>query len=140
MDEHYRPSEALPAPATYAAIAEATIRTQEGTRFVLCFADGRPAGLACLAVLRPGRDLKGLIFVKDLFVRAELRSRGLGRAMMRFIAEFALGQGIGRIDLAAGEDNPGARRLYEELGGLVRPAVYFNFPEDALRRLATSRR
>jgi len=136
MDEHYRPSEALPAMAAYAAIAEATIRTQEGTRFVLCFADDEPAGLACFAVLRPGRDLKGLIFIKDLFVRAELRSRGLGRAMMRFIAEFGLGHGIGRIDLAAGTDNPGARKLYEELGGLVRPAVYFNFPEDALRKLA----
>ncbi|QIG46691.1 GNAT family N-acetyltransferase [Nordella sp. HKS 07] len=122
--------------AAYAAIAEATIRTQEGTRFVLCFADDEPAGLACFAVLRPGRDLKGLIFIKDLFVRAELRSRGLGRAMMRFIAEFALGHGIGRIDLAAGTDNPGARKLYEELGGLVRPAVYFNFPEDTLRKLA----
>lgn len=69
-------------------------------------------------------------------MRAEFRSRGLGRAMMRFIADFALSQGIGRIDLAAGADNPRARKLYEELGGLVRPAVYFNFPEDALRKLA----
>lgn len=139
MDEHYRPGKTLPAQAAYAAMAEATIRTQEGTRFVLCFADGRPAGLACFAVLRPGRDLKGLIFVKDLFVRTEQRSRGLGRAMMRFIAEFALAQAIGRIDLAAGIDNPRARKLYEELGGLVRPAVYFNFPEDALKRLAESK-
>lgn len=136
MDEFYRPGEKLPAPADYAALAEATIGTREGTRFVICFEGEEPAGLGCFAVLRPGRDLKGLIFVKDLYVRAEMRSRGLGRAMMRFIADFALAQGIGRVDLATDVANEGARKLYAELGGQVRPAVYFSFPESALRALA----
>jgi GNAT superfamily N-acetyltransferase len=136
MDEHYRPGEILPTPEAYAAMAVATIRTEEGTRFVLCFAGDEPAGLGCFAVLRPGRDLKGLIFVKDLFVRVERRSQGLGRAMMRFIAGFALEQGINRIDLATDVANEGARKLYEELGGVVRPAVYFTFPESVLRELA----
>lgn len=136
MDQHYRPGEALPVPEAYAAMAETAIRTREGTRFVLCFADDEPAGLGCFTVLRPGRDLKGLIFVKDLFVRAERRGQGLGRAMMRFIAGFALEQGISRIDLATDVANESARKLYEELGGVVRPAVYFSFPESALRDLA----
>lgn len=136
MDAYYRPGEVLPAPEAYAAMAEATIKTQEGTRFVLCFASDEPAGLGCFAVLRPGRDLKGLIFVKDLFVRAEMRGKGLGRAMMQFIAEFALAHGIGRIDLATDIANEGARGLYEALGGVVRPAVYFSFPESALEELA----
>lgn len=135
MDAHYRPGEALPAPAEYAAMAEATIRTLEGTHFVLCFEGNAPAGLGCFGVLRPGRDLKGLIFVKDLFVRAEMRGKGLGRALMRFIAEYALEHGIGRIDLATDVANEAARRLYVALGGVVRPAVYFSFPESALRTL-----
>ncbi len=138
MDMYYRPGETLPEPEAYAAMAAATIRTQEGTRFVLCFVDDEPAGLGCFAVLRPGRDLNGLIFVKDLFVRAERRGQGLGRAMMRFIAGFALEQGIGRIDLATDVANDGARKLYAELGGLVRPAVYFSFPESALKKMAQS--
>lgn len=136
MDAYYRPGEVLPAPGAYAAMAEATIRTQEGTRFVLCFAGDEPAGLGCFALLRPGRDLKGLIFVKDLFVRAGRRGQGLGRAMLRFIAGVALEQGISRIDLATDVANEGARKLYEALGGVVRPAVYFSFPENALRDLA----
>ncbi len=136
MDEYYRPGEVLPAPAAYAVMAEVTIRTQEGTRFVLCFTGDEPAGLGCFAVLRPGRDLKGLIFDKDLFVRAERRGQGLGRSMMRFIAGFALEQGISRIDLATDVASEGARKLYEELGGVVRPAVYFSFPENALKQLA----
>lgn len=136
MDAHYRPGEALPAPSDYAAMAEATIRTQEGTRFVVCYEGDESAGLGCFAVLRPGRDLKGLIFIKDLYVRAAMRGRGHGRAMMGFIAGFALEQGIARIDLATDIANDGARRLYEALGGVMRPAVYFSFPESALKTLA----
>lgn len=109
MDAYYRPGEVLPALEAYAAMAEATIKTQEGTRFVLCFLNDEPAGLGCFTVLRPGRDLKGLIFVKDLFVCAEKRGQGLGRALMRFIAGLALEHGISRFDLATDVANEGAR-------------------------------
>jgi GNAT superfamily N-acetyltransferase len=134
MDTYYE--EALPDESAYAAMVASTLATQEGTRFVLCFSEGEPAGIACFAILRPGAHLSGLIFVKDLFVRAEWRGRGLGRALMRFIARFARDQGIGRIDLATDQNNHEARRLYEALGGVLRPAVYFTFPESALKKMA----
>jgi GNAT superfamily N-acetyltransferase len=134
MDAYY--GDPLPAPDDYASMVAATMASQEGTRFVLCFRDGEPAGLGCFAVLRPGSDLAGLIFVKDLFVRTELQGRGLGRELMRFIAEFAVTAGIGRIDLATDESNEGARKLYESLGGKLRPAAYYTFSQDVLRDLA----
>jgi GNAT superfamily N-acetyltransferase len=109
---------------------------QEGTRFVLCLDQDEPVGLGCFAVLRPGHELKGLIFIKDLFVRAEWQGQGLGSALMRFIAEFAVKTGIGRIDLATGQDNDGAQRLYDRLGGVRQPAVYYNFPQDVIRKIA----
>ena len=136
MDAHYRPDDHQPGDDVYAAMVAQAIKISEGTRFVLSLSEGKPTGLACCAILRPGRDRKGLLFVKDLFVRAEWRSQGLGRALMRFLADFALQQGIGRIDLAADIGNEAAQRLYEELGGIRRPAVYFTFPEDVLHKLA----
>ncbi|WP_119389371.1 GNAT family N-acetyltransferase [Taklimakanibacter lacteus] len=136
MDAHYRPGVHLPGDDEYAGMVTRTMKTQEGTRFVLCLAENMPAGLACCAILRPGRDRKGLLFVKDLFVRGEWRGRGLGHAMMRFLAAFTLEQGIGRIDLATDISNDGAQRLYDEIGGIRRPAVYFTFPDNVLRKLA----
>ncbi len=134
MDGYY--GDPLSAPGDYAAMVAAIMAEKEGTRFVLCFHNGEPAGIGCFAILRPGKGLAGLIFVKDLFVRDGLRGKGLGRALMRFIAEFAISAGIGRIDLAAAQDNEGARKLYERLGGVPAPAVYYNFPQSALRKLA----
>lgn len=134
MEMYYE--EALPAGSAYADMVASTLATQEGTRFVLCFCDGEAVGIACIAILRPGPSLSGLIFVKDLFVRAEWRGRGLARALMRFLAGFACDQGIGRIDLATAQDNEGARKLYERLGGELGPAVYYTFSPSVLRKMA----
>jgi GNAT superfamily N-acetyltransferase len=134
MDAYH--GDALADLADYAATVAATMAGREGTRFALCLHEGKPAGLACFAVLRPGKGLAGLIFVKDLFVRAELQGRGLGRELMRFTAAFAMSEGIGRIDLATDRGNDRARRLYERLGGVLRPAAYYTFPRNVLGKLA----
>ena len=137
MDRHYRPDADLPSPGDYVATATRTIEEREGTRFLLCFSpDGRPVGIACVAVLRPGRDLRGLVYVKDLFVKQEARGAGLGTAMMRFLAHFCLERGIGRIDLGTDRSNLGAQRLYEALGGASQEKVNYTFPIESLRKLA----
>src|SRR5262245_48299336 len=129
MDAHYHPGAALADDDQYAGMIDRTIRTREGTRFVLGFLAGKPAGLACFAIIRPGRERKGLVFVKDLFVHAEHRGKGLGRTMMSFLASFTLEQGLGRIELATDPANEDAQRLYSDLGGIRRPAVHFTFPD-----------
>jgi acetyltransferase (GNAT) family protein len=58
--------------------------------------------------------------------------------LMRLIADFAVSAGIGRIDLATAHDNERARGLYEKLGGVVVPAVCYNFPQSAIKKLAQS--
>jgi GNAT superfamily N-acetyltransferase len=138
MDRHYRPDAVLPEMGDYVAMARAAIGGREGTRFALCLsAAGEAVGIACFAVLRPGRDLKGLVFVKDLFVRETARGQGLGTLLMRFLARFCLDQGIGRIDLGTDASNEGAQRLYAALGGDVADKVNYSFWTDALKRIAT---
>ncbi len=118
-------------------MASSTIAEREGMRFAICVAfDGKPLGVACVAVLRPGRDLRGLLFVKDLFVKEEARGHGIGSALMRFLAAFCLDQGIARIDLGTDRSNDGAQRLYDALGGVRQDKVAFTFPTDVLKRLA----
>jgi GNAT superfamily N-acetyltransferase len=137
MDRHYRPDAVLPAPADYVAMAAATIREREGTRFALCLSpEGKLVGVACFAVLRPGRATRGLVFLKDLFVREEMRGQGLGRLLMQFLARFCLEHGIARIDLKTDRSNAGAQRLYGALGGNIEEKVNYSFPTDVLKTLA----
>jgi ribosomal protein S18 acetylase RimI-like enzyme len=139
MDLHYRPGEDLLPERDYLAMVNRTIESREGTRFLVATTfDNRPAGLACLAIMRPGRDLKGLLYLKDLFVLEEARGAGVGTQLLQFMAAFAIANGIARIDFTTDRDNLAAQRLYTSLGGILSEKVYYTVPMAALRRLAES--
>lgn len=54
--------------------------------------------------------------VFGMLTRPERRRRGLGAAIIRALAAFAVDHGVHGIYLQVEDDNPGARRLYEKLG------------------------
>jgi ribosomal protein S18 acetylase RimI-like enzyme len=136
MDRHYHPDMAERPPARSADAAAGWLARREGTRFRLALLDGVAAGIACYAVVRPGFELTGLIFVKDLYVLPEHRSAGIGEALLADLARLALAEGIGRIDLYTGVDNTGARAFYRRLGGAEEMSVKFRYVGSALGALA----
>lgn len=136
MDAHYRGDGDTRGVAAAIPMVEDTIRAHEGTRFLLAFADDDAVGLACFAILRPGYRHEGLLFLKDLFVPAHLRGRGIGRALMRELASYAIAHDIGRIDLTTDAGNAVARALYESLGGSRQDKVMFRYDGEVLKALA----
>jgi GNAT superfamily N-acetyltransferase len=139
MDIHYHGAGNTRGVAAATAVAGRTIESREGTRFLLAFDDAAPVGIACFAVMRPGHRLSGVLFVKDLFVPAQLRGRGIGRALMRELAAWALAHDIGRIDLTTDATNASARALYESLGGAPQAKVMFRYEGAGLAALAKAR-
>lgn len=139
MDQHYRPGEELRPETDYRRMAEETIATREGTRFVVAWdREGQGAGLACVAIMRPGRDLQGLLYLKDLYVPERARGGGNGTRIIRFLSAFAVENGIGRMDFTTDIDNIGAQRLYDSLGGVRKEKVYYTLPIEALEAVAVS--
>jgi ribosomal protein S18 acetylase RimI-like enzyme len=55
-------------------------------------------------------------YLEDLFVREEVRGRGLGRALTAAAFEQARGRGCRRVELDVGEGNVAALTLYRDLG------------------------
>ena len=84
--------------------------------FALAFVEGEVSGLASVAIAHPGIDLERLLFLKDLFVRGKTRSAGVGRALIGFLADYCMREGIGRIDLTTEDWNESALRFYDRLG------------------------
>ena len=55
-------------------------------------------------------------WLEDIFVEAEARGSGVGRALMEAAFERARERGCARMELDVNEANPEALRLYESLG------------------------
>lgn len=95
------------------------------------------AGLASVAIAHPGIDLERLMFLKDLFVRDSARDKGVGRALVGFLAGYCVSKGIGRIDLMTEDWNEGALRFYDRLGAERHgQKVFLRLPKAALNRVA----
>ena len=95
--------------------------------------------LASGAIAHPGVDLQRLLFLKDLFERAEFRSAGLGIGLLRFLAGYCIAQGIGRIDLTTEDWNEDALRFYDRLGAERHgQKIFFRVTPERLTELAES--
>ncbi len=122
MDRYHGDPE-RPAGEARAAV-ELWLRDGGGpTRFVLGFAGGAPLGFAAFAVVHPGSGLRGLVFLKDVFVMAAHRGPGVGERIMRYLAEFCARQGLGHIDWVVETER--SQEFYERLGATLRPHKRF---------------
>ncbi len=122
MDRHSGDPE-RPAGEARAAV-ELWLRDGAGpTRFVLGFAGGAPLGFAASAVVHPGSGLRGLMFLKDVFVMAAHRGQGVGERIMRYLAEFCARQGLGHSDWVVETER--SQRFYERLGATLQPHKRF---------------
>ncbi|HYL07763.1 MAG TPA: GNAT family N-acetyltransferase, partial [Candidatus Udaeobacter sp.] len=78
--------------------------------------DGEPAGFALFFhnfstfLAQPG------IYLEDLFVMPEHRSKGLGRALLERLAQIAVERGCGRLEWVVLDWNKDAIAFYERLG------------------------
>ncbi len=55
-------------------------------------------------------------FLEDLYVRADARDSGLGRALVEKVVELATARGCRRVELDVNEANAPAKHLYESFG------------------------
>ena len=55
-------------------------------------------------------------YLEELYVVADQRGRGIGRALMEAAIDVARREGAANMHLGTGEDDTAARALYESLG------------------------
>jgi GNAT superfamily N-acetyltransferase len=102
------------------------------TRHVL--RDVLPSGCEIIIAERAGRGIGGQLTMKDLFVIAEARGSGVGKALLAYLAKIAVTRGCVRLDWTAESSNPDALAYYDRLGArrLVEK-VYYRIDGDALK-------
>ncbi len=107
-------------------------------RYAIAYEAGSAVGFAGFAIIHPGHDLSGLLFLKDVFVSEPSRRGGIGAALIRFLAAFCVENGVGRIDFPTDLGNAAAQQFYRRLGAeRLEEAGYHRLTGETLRRLAT---
>ena len=102
--------------ATEADLKTALFGARPHAECVIAELGGKPAGFALFFhnfstfLAKPG------IYLEDLYVKPELRGKGVGRALLAHLASLALRRGCGRFEWAVLDWNEPAIGFYKSLG------------------------
>lgn len=106
---------------------------------LLVAADPAIVGFAAVAAIFPGPGLTSGLFLKELFVSARARGRGVGTRLMRGAARLAVARGFTRLDWTADRGNAGLLSFYAGLGAAEQTEkVFHRLAGPALADLAAS--
>lgn len=108
-----------------------------GVQVALAGIKGEAVGMATFSILYPAPETSGQLFMKDLFTISDVRGQGVGKALMKFLARYALEKGCKRFDWTAETTNPEALAYYDYLGAeRVEEKVYFRLAKADLTAFA----
>lgn len=132
MQAHYRVP-CPPLPEVEASISGRPVGTDI---FVAC-SGGLVVAFAAFAAIFPGPGLRPGLFLKELYVGAAFRGRGLGRRLLREGAKLALDRGYSRIDWTADRNDERLLSFYRDLGGVAVPdKLFFRLNGEGTTKLA----
>jgi len=124
--------------ATPADIEQQLFGPKPAAECVIAELDGKPAGFALFFhnfstfLAKPG------LYLEDLYVKPELRGKGVGKQLLAHLAALALQRGCGRFEWAVLDWNAPAIKFYKSLGAEMMESWKINrLTGEALKRLAT---
>jgi GNAT superfamily N-acetyltransferase len=139
MEVHYDGPAASPEPVVRAALARHVFAAGAPVEVIVAEDESGLLGLASVSLVFPAERMEPALFMKDIYVAAAARSRGVGMALMRAVARLAASRGCSRVNWQAARGNAGALSFYAKLGARVWDDVAcLRLDGDALARLAAA--
>lgn len=117
VKKFYAPPAVLHFPSDEVMLSsfDAAIEIPELVKGIMIESDGKPAGYAIVS-MKFETEVGGMAaWIEELYVDDEFRGCGIGSEFFSFLANELHGK-IKRIRLEVGDENDGAKRLYERLG------------------------
>lgn len=137
MSVHYNGSDASSREQVRRNLVENMLGRHSGVQLVLALEADRAVGLASISILYPARKERGQLFMKELYVVSDHRGRGIGKALMQFVARHALDTGCTRFDWTVDAADHDAAGFYRQLGASALPEkLYFRLAGADLEHFA----
>ncbi len=103
--------------------------SEDGT-LIGAWDDGRLLGYACLYWHKSSLAAADTVLMNDLFVDADARGQGVGRALIEASAEIARARGAHSLEWSTAPDNHTAQLLYDTTGAGRSEWVEYELPVD----------
>ncbi len=121
LHAHYHQPSEITRKVVRAHLLENLLAVDSPLRLVVASRENRGVvGFAAIALLyslvEPTPDKHRQCLLKELFVRSSERGQGVGKALMAWIARYAVNKGCCRIDWPVQASNDNGISLYESLG------------------------
>jgi len=142
LHAYYNDGATVPREVVRAHLLENLVAEASPLRLVVASQDdGQVAGFAAIhltySLVEPTPEQSRQCQLKELYVRTGERDRGVGRALMSWIAQYALEHGCCRIDWPVKASNTRGISFYESVGAeLVVERLSYRLSEAHMRRLA----
>jgi len=111
--------EKLPVTATEETLHESLFGDHPAAFSLLAFADGQPAAYAVYFFSFSTMIGRRGMWLDDVFVDVNFRGKGIGKAMMAYLANIALQNQCGRFEWMVLDWNQPAIGLYKQLGASI---------------------
>lgn len=132
LDRFYGADEVEPVEQRAEKIRTTVFRPPSPAYVLLAWEDSEPVGLATYSFLWPAAGVTQSLYLKELYVAADHRRRGIGELLMRHVCQVALDYDCSRVEWTTDDDNRLAQAFYDELGVPKNHAKIVYRLEDAL--------
>jgi GNAT superfamily N-acetyltransferase len=116
LDYYYGARDIDPVDQRVPQVEAFLFRDRPAAHVLLAREGDKVVGLAAYSFLWPAAGVTQSIFLKELYVAADHRRRGVGRLLMDSLRQVARESRCSRIEWTTDDDNPVAQRFYEGLG------------------------
>ena len=126
--------------ATAEEIRATLFGTEAKAAALVAFENGKPAGFAVYFWSYSTFLAKPGFYLEDLFVKPELRGKGIGKRIFQELLRIAKANDCGRFEWSVLDWNEPAIKFYESLGATAQAEwVRYRLDEEQIARLANSR-
>ena len=111
--------------------------TRKIAECLICEYDGQPVGIALYFFNFSTFVGRGGLYLEDLYIRPEMRGKGLGKELFRALAQTAVERGCGRMEWSCLDWNTPSIAFYQSLGARAMDEwTVYRLTSDQLRALA----
>lgn len=143
LHTYYNEGSSVPQEMVRAHLINNLLGPDSPLRLVVAYEDvGQVFGFAAISLtyslVEPTPEQRRHCQLKELYVRSSQRSRGVGKAIMSWVAQYAADNGCRRIDWSVKATNAKGIAFYKELGAQqVVERLSFRLSEPNLSELAS---